>query len=849
MVVESVSHNGAAAIYDSAVLSPGEIRAIVSEEAAKVQLVSGRPSDMFYAGARSWGMRSIVPRRNDRSYKVRTGHTTLETLRLVIDRDPDASKAMSNFLLLMGQGYEKIVSEGADKDGKPIPSPAGDKFLTEFDARVGEEYGTGMDAVINVLNKTLIWQGAEAGELGLTDDLREVADVYPVSPDRVTFKRDERTKRLRRGTFTQDSTIPGRDPDGFIEFPARQFRYIPLHPNVDEPYGTPPLLAALTAIFFKVELLEDLKAVVHNQGHARLDISVTLQSIMDNVPNRLREKGNAGELRAFVSGFLADISTAFASLNPDDSFIHPDNIVSTFIGPTGSVDFKSLSEIIDNQIIAGVKQLPVMLGRNEGATTTHATIQWQIQTLEIAAFQRITKRMVEWFHNSAMAIAGIPATSIVTFAALRTAERLAEAQAFGQEITNAAALEDRGYIDQDEAAVMTIGHKATGTKATPFPAAAPAAANGATNAGTDTTGTNSATRKADEHGDHNSGKHAGPLTGGVKASGNGPTLEPGSSALALNGSGLGSGTGSVRGSADERRRRDQQSTTEDQQVRDHHDPGTKGDHHLERTKLVRLHTEIASTPQPSLAVSVVYAIRLADAQADLDDLTASIQPEIVARFSALADMFPSEAIASGDITPSEWFATDAGLTWSGTFRTILTDHYKAVYNVKGGEVLAELGIEGVFDLQNPEALAALEQFGLDRVTGMDDTTKSTVLDILRAGIDNGDHPFDIAASIRASINGMTGSRAETIARTETAHAYSYAALDSYKRNGVKFKRWLTAEDDKVDPPCPSYSDEGAIDIDSQFGGAHDHPPAHPHCRCALIADLTDAADQEPWMGE
>lgn len=852
--------------HDTVEMTEGEIRALVTEAAASVKLVPGRPSDTFHDAARNWGMRAIIPRQNVLSYRVRPGRDTLETLRLVIDRDPDASKAMTNFLLLMGQGYEKIASSSVDAEGNPVLDAAAQAYLTDFDTRIGEEYGGGMDALINVLNRSNIWQGAVAAELELSDDLREVLDVHPYSPDRVSFKRDPQTHRLRRGTFGTAVGTPGRDSDGFVEFPPRQFRYIPFHPNVGEPYGSPPLLAALSAIFFKVELLEDLKAVVHNQGHARLDISVTLDSIMANLPKRLREKGNDAELRAFVNGFLKDVKSAFDALNPDDSFIHPDNVKSQYVGPTGGVDFKSLSEIIDNQIIAGVKQLPIMLGRNEGATTTHATIQWQIQALEIAAFQHITKRMIEWIHNSALAIAGFAARSTVTFAALRTAERLAEAQAIGQEITNWSAMEDRGYVNQDEAAMNLTGHKAVGPAKT-VPATVPATTTAADAAagGSPASGTNSqpnTQRGGDHHGDQGTGGLAVNRARTVETPGARTEFRSQSGELSEYRAGDGPDDGRLRLDHADRGADRVQSRSGTGSGERHNDPGGQNPgivgpgavvvlpsgarlEVFERTNLVRSDTD-ATTPQTSVAS--VYAARLATAQGDLDTLTATITPSISDQFAELATLFPSDDVAAGKITPAEFFASSDAAAWSAKLRTILTDHYKRVWDVRGQSVLDELGLEGVFSLENPDALQALEDFGLARVSGMDDVTLSTTLDILRAGIDNGDHPFDIADALRAALSGMSGARAETIARTETAHAYSYAALESYRRNGVKYKVWLTAEDDKVDAPCPDYADQGRIGIAELFGGVDAHPPAHPNCRCALVADLTDAADVEPWTG-
>lgn len=426
------------------------------DRAADPRILAGRPS---VAGARqrlrSSGYNGLVPRETITSFRPIEGSNVLETLRSVRDRDPDAAQAVNNLLLLMGQGYKTEAHHA----GRSTVYPAATKFLQAFDARVGEEYGGGMDAVIDVLNLTLVTQGAEAVELEMSRDLRDIVDVHPVDPGRVVFKRDI-DYRLRRGVMVPRGT-PGADADGFLPLSARQFRYMPLHPDVDQPYGRSPLVAALTAIFFKIELLDDLRAVIHNLGYPRLDIKLLEEIIIKNAPAKLKAPGKEQELKNHIAQVVAEIQAAYNNLDPTDSFIHLDSVEVDYKGPSGgSFDVKGLIQVLDTQIVAGLKHLPVLLGRNEGATTTHATIQWRIFALEVAALQRRTKRLLEWIHTTALQVAGFQATAHVTFETQPTSERLTDAQA---EETEARTWDVRikgGLASPDEAAQAQLGHNA-----------------------------------------------------------------------------------------------------------------------------------------------------------------------------------------------------------------------------------------------------------------------------------------------------------------------------------------------------------------------------------------------------
>jgi len=444
-----------ARVYDRP--SPTELGRRAARAAADTKLLAGRPSGAAArARAGASGFASLIPRQNIDDWTPRLGSTALDTLRTVRDRDPDASQAVMNLLLLMGQGYRV---EMEDQQGKPHQEAQAD--AQAWDAQVGSDYGGGMDALVSVLGLTLATQGALAGELELTKDLRDVLDLHPLDPARFTFKRDG-DGRLQRGVFVGKGKL-GADPDGMIVFNPNQVRYVPLHPDVDDPYGRSPILAALTAIFFKIQLLEDLKAVVHNQGYPRLDIKVVQNMVLDAIPAHLKVPGKEGEQAAFVSSFLVELQAQYSALEPDDTFIHWDSVVVDYVGPSGSggVNIDTLMNVLDTQIVNGLKHVKILLNRNEGSTTTHASIQWRAYALFVNGMQRVLKRVLEWAHTTRAQIKGyVGVHAKVTFDALPTTDHIAESQAFGSKVQGWIAAIDAGLATRDEAAQDLFGHGA-----------------------------------------------------------------------------------------------------------------------------------------------------------------------------------------------------------------------------------------------------------------------------------------------------------------------------------------------------------------------------------------------------
>ena len=153
------------------------------------------------------------------------------------------------------------------------------------------------------------------------------------------------------------------------------------------------------------------------------------------------------------------------------------------------------------------------------------------------------------------------------------------------------------------------------------------------------------------------------------------------------------------------------------------------------------------------------------------------------------------------------------------------------------ETAAQIGIS--LDQVNELALAWAEEHAADLVTDISDATRDMLLSTVTDAIENGWSAADLATAVADSV-GFSDARAETIARTELITAYNQSALDAYKSSGVvDGKSWLSAGDDLVEEDCEMNEEDGVIPLDDDFSSGDDAPPAHPNCRCAIIAEFLD----------
>lgn len=119
-----------------------------------------------------------------------------------------------------------------------------------------------------------------------------------------------------------------------------------------------------------------------------------------------------------------------------------------------------------------------------------------------------------------------------------------------------------------------------------------------------------------------------------------------------------------------------------------------------------------------------------------------------------------------------------------------------------------------------------------------DTTRNEIKGLIDDAMKEGWSNQELANKIQSSYS-FSSDRSMMIARTETNMADNNITVKSYEKAGIKKKKWLTAHDDKVDPCCTANEKQGAIALNAMFSSGSVAPPAHPRCRCTILAVFED----------
>lgn len=427
---------------------------------------------------------SFLPRRQYQDldltdlHSLGRGLSAQQMLEMFADLSPHVSKALGNKVLLTNGGYDYEVKS---LDGKRDLTRA-KALLDEMVELINRNSG-GLDALIDSWASTVVLQGAVAGEIALTEDLSEVQDVYAVQPWSIYFQRDADQALV---PYQQQVLITG-GPNGTTNvhgfgataYPYKRlnpltFNYIPYQAFPDDPYGRSPIASVLQVIAFDLQMQKDLQRWAHVNAWGRMDVEILEAEVLKNAPT-FQNDLTGQKKRDWVAARIAEFATAYKRMQSDDAIIHGSAVQVKGIDTSAKTfQVDGLLRVVDRRMFMALQELPVLMGSNEGTTETHGTVQLEIYANHIASIQRIVANLLEKLFAVALQVYGIACKVIWKFKAVRSTDRLADAQAEQLEATNQAFQRDQGWITQDAASIKITGSAAVTQPKAPVTPQAPA---------------------------------------------------------------------------------------------------------------------------------------------------------------------------------------------------------------------------------------------------------------------------------------------------------------------------------------------------------------------------------------
>ncbi len=348
----------------------------------------------------------------------------------------DVGMAVWNFERLSNQGHTMKFYDLKDKDNE---LPAIEAEWKEFASRVNKISNKGLDGLIDVLHVSAYVLGAQMVEVEVNTDRTDIVDVHPVDPRTITWKLEDRDGGKKWVPY-QNQLM--RD----VSLENANIFYVPTDPDIDDPRGNLLMAPALQSVDYQLQTLQDVGMVLRKQGYPRNDFTIDREGATKSMPASVRNGGERKQ-REYFRGIQDDIMNSMANIEPIDDLFHFDDIIVKQLeggNATRSLDVRAIQELIDVQVLSGLKQLGSLNNRINSHTETFSTVEFKIVVQGVMSMQRGSKRLIEEIARLWLRVRGFQAIPVFTYnvidwqseldkidAKLKKQEYWAKAQLFG----------------------------------------------------------------------------------------------------------------------------------------------------------------------------------------------------------------------------------------------------------------------------------------------------------------------------------------------------------------------------------------------------------------------------------
>lgn len=198
----------------------------------------------------------------------------------------------------------------------------------------------------------------------------------------------------------------------------------------------------------------------------------------------------------------------------------------------------------------------------------------------------------------------------------------------------------------------------------------------------------------------------------------------------------------------------------------------------------------------------------------------------------------------GDVLRSVTILDDDAVRTS-TWR-VVESKLADILEVFGSRAIAEAGVDIAFE-ETARVVDWIRRNGVKRSSLYDRTTQRSLALTLSEGVNNGESLKQLSKRIELLYDDIIGSRALTIAKTESVRAANFGSIEGMRQAGIDKHEWLTTRDSAVRDAHASLDGE-VVEVGSFFtvtegdyaGSQTDYPgnfnvgALDINCRCAVI---------------
>jgi SPP1 gp7 family putative phage head morphogenesis protein len=368
----------------------------------------------------------------------------LDTLYHLATFNEDFSYAVDNITQLGNTDYQIYFND-------TLPKSMVEKCLEEIEKEGKNWYEGGVSGLIDDLLANTVISGAISSEIVPKKDLSgvEKAVIVPISEIRIAYNKLTKDYDYLQHSFKRG--LQNKTP-GYIKLNPITYKYYAYRKFKGSPYAIPSLLPALDGIKLDNEMICGLQNVIK-----RLGIFGFLEVVV-NPPKPLpSEAGQAGKQRYYArcKAFLANEVIPEVEKGFNKGYIvgfkesHEFKMQST--SPQNMQGINSIIELITTKKHSGLKQDPMMLGRNQTTTETLGRVLLAKLGNQVRNYQKLVANFLSDLMYIHLNLKGYPVEFVkIEFAPAMIGDSEREARAYGLKLDNLGKLYEQGIIDQNQ---------------------------------------------------------------------------------------------------------------------------------------------------------------------------------------------------------------------------------------------------------------------------------------------------------------------------------------------------------------------------------------------------------------
>lgn len=357
--------------------------------------------------------------------------------------NPDISYAIDNIVQLGNTPYDISFNDGLSE--KQIKEARAEIM------RMQKEWYAFSGGIVSLRNDLLAQAavtGAVSGEIVPNDRLDGVKRIVIVTPKNIRFAYNKVLGAYQPYQKLQHNLLQGRRDiadNGMIKLNPTTYKYYAVRRFNESPYSIPPFLAALDSITIEKDMVDNFRHIIKKLG-----VLGFLQTLVTAPKKKQNETDDQYEIRCeeYLKRVATEVDKGIKKgYVAGFEGLHKFEMKQTTSNVTGATD---LLRTITEMKMAGVKQDPLMLGRNYSTTETVGRVILAKLSAQLQNYQMLIDQFLADAFYLDLVLAGFKYITSVHVESKKPllADESKEQDAFSKKIDNYDKLYQQGVISQ-----------------------------------------------------------------------------------------------------------------------------------------------------------------------------------------------------------------------------------------------------------------------------------------------------------------------------------------------------------------------------------------------------------------